>query len=771
MPAFVRTEKDEARWADAKKQAAKEGKANNYAYITSIYKQMSKSAALNKGNPPSASQSPLLFGIGSTFAHGQVPKITVIKKPSLAADIDPANMPTPKTALELKLPLGPFNSAKDAVHGMGMPLHAEQGWATAFERAAQQSNNELRFKQTLMGKLLETFADDGSTRREMYQRGLAYYRGLDRPKESAALTLKAKKKESSPFSSRGLTREARASSGRGGHKLQLHGRKDPVLEVQQQTKRALPAGSVRVHYSAEHKGYVEAMKRADGTWKVLGSAHDKKDKKPKEKQDHSKPRLTVHHDEHHRGSHEPHHHAEDDHNEARENVTSMKSLRLSLCKAKYEHIDFKPPKSVAQAAQQGLAYRKKASPSNRGGLTSAEAGKHGIGSGVQRAANLKNRDEMSPATVRRMASFFSRHEKNKSIEAKNKGTPWNDKGYVAWLLWGGDPGRSWADKVVRQMEAADKKTSKRMTPAGPITTLYRSEKREGPFADEKNKKYPIDDYEHTRAAISYFSMPKNAKKYAPPVRAAIWNKIKAAAKKFKIDLGPEAGPPSLEAKKSIQSKETEMIENQEEVFKAIMDRDVEVMRPNDFQNDYTGMDEAVLSEVKTEAINPAATAAGAEEGNPETESPLTPAQGSGDGGGLGGATDDDSPGILDHAMTKGHPNHLEKLSITEQPSGTWNQGEDSRVTYSSNEDAFIAAAMEKSDNLCIAPEPSVRYSTVMGARTSPCGHQFAKALTVCPSCGTDASGFSGQVQGLSISKSVKTRLEGPAQLADIRLAD
>lgn len=768
MPAFVRTEKDEARWADAKKQAAKEGKANNYAYITSIYKEMSKSLELNKGNPPSASQSPLLFGIGSTFAHGQVPHITVTKKPSLAADVDPEKMPTPKTALELKLPLGPFNSAKDAVHGMGMPLHAEQGWATAFERTAQQSDNELRFKQNLMGKLLETFADDGATRREMYQRGLAYYRGLDRPKESAALTLKAKKKESSPLGSRGLTREARASSSRGGHKLQLHGRKDPVLEVQQQTKRALPAGSVRVHYSAEHKGYVEAMKRADGTWKVLGSAHDKKDKKPKEKHDHSKPKLTVHHDEHHRGSHEPHHHAEDEHDSARAHVATMKASVPNLQKAKYDHIDFKPPKSVADAAAQGLEYRKKASPSNRGGLTAEEAGKQGIGSGVQRATNLKNGHTMSPKTVRMMSQFFSRHEKNKAINPKFKGTPWNDKGYVAWLLWGGDAGQAWANKVVNQMNAADKKTSKMMTPAGPITTLYRSEKRKGPFADEKNKKYPIDDYEHTRAAISYFSMPKNAKKYAPAERSAIWNRIKAAAKKFNIELGPEAGPPSLEAKKSNQSKETDMERN--EVFKAIMDRDVEVMRPNDYRSEYTGMDEAVLSEVKTEVINPAATAAGAEEGNPETESPLTPAQGSGDGGGLGGATDDDSPGILDHAMTKGHPNHLQAISVTED-NGTWNQGEDSRVTYSSNEDAFIAAAMEKSDNLCVAPEPSVRYSTVMGARTSPCGHQFAKALTVCPSCGTDASGFSGQVQGLSISKSVKTRLEGPAQLPDIHLAD
>jgi hypothetical protein len=27
----------------------------------------------------------------------------------------------------------------------------------------------------------------------------------------------------------------------------------------------------------------------------------------------------------------------------------------------------------------------------------------------------------------------------------------------AWLGWGGDPGRAWANKVMRQMKAADKK--------------------------------------------------------------------------------------------------------------------------------------------------------------------------------------------------------------------------------------------------------------------------------------------------------------------------
>ena len=124
---------------------------------------------------------------------------------------------------------------------------------------------------------------------------------------------------------------------------------------------------------------------------------------------------------------------------------------------KYDHIDFKPPKSVAEAAERGLEYRQKASPSNRGGLTPAEASKQGIGSGVQRATNLKNRTNMSPEVIRQMCAFFSRHEKNKGISAENKGTPWKDKGHVAWLLWGGDPGRAWAEKVKRQMEAADEK--------------------------------------------------------------------------------------------------------------------------------------------------------------------------------------------------------------------------------------------------------------------------------------------------------------------------
>jgi hypothetical protein len=126
---------------------------------------------------------------------------------------------------------------------------------------------------------------------------------------------------------------------------------------------------------------------------------------------------------------------------------------LEVFAGKYDHINFKPPKSVADAAARGLAWRKK--NKGKGGLSNQQAKSEGVGSGVQRAVNLKNRNNMSPSTVKRMHAFFSRHSKNKSVP---KGVPpYKDKGRVAWELWGGNPGYSWAKKIIRQMNSANKK--------------------------------------------------------------------------------------------------------------------------------------------------------------------------------------------------------------------------------------------------------------------------------------------------------------------------
>jgi hypothetical protein len=56
-----------------------------------------------------------------------------------------------------------------------------------------------------------------------------------------------------------------------------------------------------------------------------------------------------------------------------------------------------------------------------------------------------------------MVSFFARHEVDKQGEGFSPGEPgYPSNGRIAWALWGGDPGKAWAGKVKRQMQARDK---------------------------------------------------------------------------------------------------------------------------------------------------------------------------------------------------------------------------------------------------------------------------------------------------------------------------
>lgn len=126
-----------------------------------------------------------------------------------------------------------------------------------------------------------------------------------------------------------------------------------------------------------------------------------------------------------------------------------------MAEGKYGHISFKPPRSVSAAAVRGLMLRREQSKSQKAGLDVKQASAQGIGSGVQRASDLKAGATMSPGTVKRMKAYFDRHAGDYQLDAGK--SPKEDKGYVAGLLWGGAAGKSWANKVVRQMEAADKR--------------------------------------------------------------------------------------------------------------------------------------------------------------------------------------------------------------------------------------------------------------------------------------------------------------------------
>ena len=79
--------------------------------------------------------------------------------------------------------------------------------------------------------------------------------------------------------------------------------------------------------------------------------------------------------------------------------------------------------------------------------------------GWARAHQLAKGENLSTDTVKRM-SAFNRHRKNSSIAPEHKATPWKDKGYVAWLIWGGDEGVDWAIEKSKEIDAM--KESKQM---------------------------------------------------------------------------------------------------------------------------------------------------------------------------------------------------------------------------------------------------------------------------------------------------------------------
>jgi HK97 family phage portal protein len=103
-------------------------------------------------------------------------------------------------------------------------------------------------------------------------------------------------------------------------------------------------------------------------------------------------------------------------------------------------VDTKPTEAMATNASRGLKLRKEF---NRGGTLV----------GVSRANQLKVRERLSPRTVRRMHSFFSRHESDKRGVGFNRGEEgYPSAGLIAWLLWGGDSGQTWARKKAAQLD-------------------------------------------------------------------------------------------------------------------------------------------------------------------------------------------------------------------------------------------------------------------------------------------------------------------------------
>lgn len=102
--------------------------------------------------------------------------------------------------------------------------------------------------------------------------------------------------------------------------------------------------------------------------------------------------------------------------------------------------DNRPSGGMKAAAKRALAWKEQ-----------GHAG--GTAVGLNRAHQIVSGENLSDSTVKRMFSFFSRHE----VDKKAKGFSAGEEGYpspgrVAWDLWGGDAGFSWSRKKVNSMK-------------------------------------------------------------------------------------------------------------------------------------------------------------------------------------------------------------------------------------------------------------------------------------------------------------------------------
>jgi len=111
-------------------------------------------------------------------------------------------------------------------------------------------------------------------------------------------------------------------------------------------------------------------------------------------------------------------------------------------------LDLRPPATVAAAARRGLELRR-------------EFGRGGTVVGVARARDLSGRRTLSLDTARRMVAYFERHEVDLEAPAAKPGHPdYPSAGRIAWLLWGGDAGRTWARKIMKQQQRLEEAAKK-----------------------------------------------------------------------------------------------------------------------------------------------------------------------------------------------------------------------------------------------------------------------------------------------------------------------
>jgi len=105
---------------------------------------------------------------------------------------------------------------------------------------------------------------------------------------------------------------------------------------------------------------------------------------------------------------------------------------------------FTPTSGMKSAARRALKWKED------GKATGA-----GTPVGWTRANQLANRESLSLDTVKRMYSYFSRHEVDKKGKGFYSGPEFPSNGRIMWDAWGGDAGFSWSRAIVRREASKD----------------------------------------------------------------------------------------------------------------------------------------------------------------------------------------------------------------------------------------------------------------------------------------------------------------------------
>lgn len=185
------------------------------------------------------------------------------------------------------------------------------------------------------------------------------------------------------------------------------------------------------------------------------------------------------------------------------------------------------PSDVQAAARKALKW-----------ISEGRAGDGFTSVGRGRAQQLADGGAVSRGVLVKMRAYFARHAVDKDAEE------WGDQsdptpGMVAWYAWGGNPGRTWANRVLGDLE-------KSLLPAPLIddSMVEKMIRRKGSkwvvLNEEGTREFGTYDSEeeahHRLAQMEYF---KKAVKVCPPATQDVAINLKNRAKAIKVaDYGP-----------------------------------------------------------------------------------------------------------------------------------------------------------------------------------------------------------------------------------------